>query len=150
MQAASVQKPSALSFQLLPSADVWLTRHWSEFLLLTCRDTSVHAKCEKNAAWRVTHTSVLHFLSHWRVVHTSLKRISSTDVSTTRQCMRISQKSRFFRTTDVWMTCQRNHRVTVLAPVWLNSLRIKKFAWKLKPNVSWIVNNTSVKFGKTS
>ena len=129
--------------------DVCLTRQWPTFyvflccltcawhvndtfsLSLTCgphvteanffywrvNHTSVHAKCEKMMldVW-----SVLHFLSHWRVVHVSLKRNSQF----------------VFRTTDVWMTCQRNHRVTVLVRVWLNSLKTKKFAWKLKPTVS--------------
>ena len=102
-----------LCFSLLP--DVCLTRQWyaffltdmwghvteANFLYWRVSHTSVHAKCEKNAAWRVAHTSMQYSLSHWRVVHTSLKRISSTDVSTTRQCLRISQKSCFF----VPLTC---------------------------------------------
>ena len=73
----------------------------ANFLYWRVSHTSVHAKCEKNVAWRVAHTSMQYSLSHWRVVHTSLKRISSTDVSTTRQCLRISQKSCFF----VPLTC---------------------------------------------
>ena len=39
----------------------------------------------------------------------------------------IFSKSLFFRTTDINILCQRHHRVTVLAPVWLNSQKTKKF-----------------------
>ena len=104
MQAASVQKPSASSLQLLPSADVWLTRHWSDFLLLTCRDTSIHAKCEKNLqCWRVADTSnneisffgrkLFIFRYNWRVHYTSAIKSSG-------------QALRFFLSFDVWLTRQ--------------------------------------------
>ena len=48
VRLASVLKPSALSLQLLPSADVYCTRHCSHLLSLTCFYTSMQAKCYKN------------------------------------------------------------------------------------------------------
>ena len=94
-----------LCFSLLPDVcltrqwyaffltDMWVTRHWSEFLLLTCRDTSMHAKCEKLLfdvwltrqcyiffvpdVWCTRHWSEfvknLVFSYHWRVDDTSAK-----------------------------------------------------------------------------
>ena len=54
-------------------------------------------------------------------------RFSCTDICFFMSVQRISQKACFFDTTDIKILCQRHHRVTVLAPVWLNSLKIKKF-----------------------
>ena len=235
MQAASVLKPSALSLQLLPSADVYCTRHCSHLLSLTCVYTSMQAKCYKNLSvwrgwdtsihdflnfwffslgfwcyWRASytsalwslknvkrlplifdvlrtrqrlrfydglfcltckHTSMIRFFSSLTYFYTSLKLVSSTDVYSTRQCMPNAKKwcltcdlhvsgtfsfpltcgphvteanvfywhvnhtslhadfskSLFFRTTDIKILCRRHHRVTVLAPVRLNSQKTKKF-----------------------
>ena len=135
---------NTLCFSLLPDVcltrqwyaffltDMWVTRHWNEFLVLTCQPhVSACQMRKKRSLTCDSHVNDTLFFSltcgshvteanfcYWRVNHTSVH----ADFS----------KILFFRTTDVWMTRQGNHRVTVLAPVWLNSQKSKKFCLEAK------------------
>ena len=79
--------------------DVWFTRQWLTFYVFLCCLT---------CAWHVNDTLFFSLTCG----DTSLKRISCTDVSATRQCMPNAKKTQL----DVWLT--RQCYILFLTDVW--------------------------------